>query len=329
MNSTTSSTSNPGIAVNQRLVAYSLVLPADGSRRDLIWQFAGSVSTLRAHNRGIPVVVFVHGLVSDELRRICAVHDVTVRDQGSYEARLAALCPTGWPALARNPLLHRFLSFAEPAMVEPQQVMICDCDTIFFRDVAELFDRYGDADVVAREELRSGRTSQGIDSRFIDDPLLARLAALEGVAPVAPFNVGVVLLNHQVWTSFGALQGQFVDYAWRFVVGLVVQHGESASCTDELAGLDEARRHATDGDVMRALPYPSANRRLLDEVAWWMTLGHVPGLRVADFAPTDVAGHGEFVDAIDGDDSWVMCRYETHHVGHVAEWLVAQELTAV
>jgi hypothetical protein len=40
---------------------------------------------------------------------------------------------------------------------------------------------------------------------------------------------------------------------------------------------------------MRALPYPSADRWAVDEVAWWMTLGHVPGLRIADFDAADVA----------------------------------------
>jgi hypothetical protein len=305
------------------------VLPADGSRHDLIWQFAGSVRTLRAHNHDIPVVLFVHGPPPAELERVCAVHGVVVRDQGSYEARLAALCPTGWPALSRNPLLHRFLSFADLATAQPRQVMMCDCDTIFFRDVAELFDRYGDADIVAREEARSRRTAAGVDSHFIDDPLLARLAAHEGVSAIPPFNAGVVLLNNHVWTSLSELQVRFVDYAWRFVVGLVIEHGEppSATVVDDLAGLAEARLHATDSDVMRALPYPSANRRLLDEVAFWMTLGHIPGLRVADFAPTDVAEHGEFAAATDGQDPWVMCRYDGEHMAQIAAWLDEHSLT--
>jgi hypothetical protein len=336
-----------GTATVDRLVAYSLVLPADGSRRDLIWQLAGSVSTLRAHNPDIVVVLFVHGALPEELARVCAVHRVVVHDQGSYEAHLAELCPTGWPALSRNPRLHRFLSLAALAATHPRQVMMCDCDTIFFRDVAELFDRYDDADIVAREEVRTGRTSFGVDSRFIDDPLLARLAAHEGVSTVPPFNIGVVLLNNHVWASLGELQARFVDYAWRFVVGLVVEHASpspsgghadlassggpadlaSSGGHADLAGLVEARLHATDSDVMRALPYPSANRWLLDEVAWWMTLGHIPGLRVADFAPTDVAEHGEFAAALDGDDPWVMCRYDTQHMSQIATWLDDHALT--
>ena len=45
----------------RRIVVYTLALPDDDDRLDAVWRLGGSVSTLRAHNRTVPVVVFVFG----------------------------------------------------------------------------------------------------------------------------------------------------------------------------------------------------------------------------------------------------------------------------
>ena len=89
----------------ERLVQYSLTL-ADGQRPSLVWQFDASVRTLREHNRRIPVVVFLYGARPRSSPRSAGAR-VAVHEQGPYERRLAELCPDGWPALARYPLLHR------------------------------------------------------------------------------------------------------------------------------------------------------------------------------------------------------------------------------
>jgi hypothetical protein len=279
-----------------RLVHYSLALPPEEPRPDLIWQLGASLRTLRAHNAEIPVALFVHGGVTPELAALSHEHRVLVHDQGAYADRLAALCPAGWQRLAGYPLLHKFLNFRELARTGARQILFCDCDTVFFTDVAALFDRYGDADVVAREEVHSSRSIHGADRTFIDEPLLARIAAADGAVTVPPFNLGVVLFNHDVWRALAPLDELIVDYAWRFNTG--------------------------------ALPFPSTNWWILDEVAMWLALGHVPGVRTADFLPGDVAQNGEFADAEPHAAGWILCHYYSQNMGRIDAWLAGQAAAA-
>lgn len=275
-----------------RLVHYSLALPPHEPRPDLIWQLAASWRTLREHNAEIPVVLFVYGGMPAELAALCREHRVLVHEQGPYAARLAALCPEGWPTLVDYPLLHKFLNFGELARTGARQVLFCDCDTVFFTDVALLFDRYGDADVVAREEVHSGRSIHGADRTFIDEPLLARLAAADGAAVIPPFNLGVVLFNHDVSHRLAPLAPLILDYAWRFKAG--------------------------------TLPFPSTNWWILDEVVLWLALGQVPGLRTADFLPGDVAQNGEFGRADPHDARWILCHYYSQNTQRIAAWLAGR-----
>lgn len=279
-----------------RLVHYSLALPPGEPRPDLIWQLGASLRTLRAHNADVAVALFVYGGMTAELAALCREHRVLVHDQGPYAQRLAALCPAGWRALAGYPLLHKFLNFRELAGTGARQVLFCDCDTVFFRDVEALFDRYGDADLVAREEVHSSRSLHGVDRTFIDEPLLARLAAAVGAAVVPPFNLGVVLFNHGVWRELAALDPLIVDYAWRFTEG--------------------------------ALPFPSTNWWILDEVAMWLALGHAAGLRTADFLPGDVAQNGEFARSDPGAAGWILCHYYSQNMHRIAAWLAGERAAA-
>ena len=305
-----------------RLVQYSLVLERDDWRPDLIWQFATSIRTLRENNRRIPVVLFLYGGLTPELAAVCHEHRVMVHDQGRYEHRLAMLCPRGWPALARYPLLHKLMNFRELAAVDPSQVLCCDCDTIFLGDVEVLFDRYAGPDVVAREEVHSGRSAYGVDRSFIDEPLLGRLAAHDGIAPAPPFNLGVVLLNNHVWRRLVPLDALFVDYAWRFVTWMG-QHPATGDAEryGEFLGAVEARSRSGPADLARALPYPSVNRWILDEVACWLTLGHLPGLRFADFRRDDVAQNGEFATSDLRSAPWIVCHYYSQNLRRIDAWM--------
>lgn len=305
-----------------RLVHYSLSLPREHPRPDLLWQFGASVRTLREHNRDIPVVLFVHGAMPAELGAICGEHDVMVHDQGPYEQRLAALCPGGWPALAPYPLLHKFLNMRELAATGASQVLCCDCDTVFGSDVAALFDRYRGPDVVAREEVHSGRSAYGVDRQFIDEPLLARLATSTGAVAIAPFNLGVVLLNNGVACRLEALDALLVDYAWRFVCWMGQHPAQGAAAAfGEFKGAAAARGLAGGADLARALPYPSVNRWILDEVALWLALGHVQGLTTADFHPGDVAQNGEFAGSDPSSAGWIVCHYYSQNMRRIEAWV--------
>ena len=312
-----------------RLVHYSISLDEGQRRPDLVAQLDASAATLREHNARIPAVLFLYGPLDAELAAVCREHELMVQPQGSYERRLAQLCPTGWPALARYPLLHRFLNFRELAGSGATQALYVDCDTIFFDDVERLFDRYADADVAAREEVHTSRNQHGADRDFVDEPLLARLAEAEGAAAIPPFNLGVVLFGRGVVATLAAYEPLFVDYAWRFALW-TAQHpaAGAAAAFGEFLGAGEALALSTPDALARALPYPSTNRWILDEVALWMTLGHVPGLRVADFDRRDVAENGEFSAAHPDHASWVLCHYYSQNAARIEAWLTGRRAAA-
>ncbi|MDQ3742180.1 MAG: hypothetical protein M3389_14665 [Actinomycetota bacterium] len=279
-----------------RFVHYSLALPRHEERPDLLWQLSVSLRTLREHNDRVPVGLFLHGPMTPPLAALCREHDVMVHEQGPYEERLARLCPGGWQALAEYPLLHKFLNFAELAATGARQVLFLDCDTVFLGDVERLFDGYDGPDLVAREEVHSSRSIHGVDRTFIDEPLLARLAAADGAATIPPFNLGVVLFNHGIVRELAPIEPLTLDYAWRLTAG--------------------------------ALPFPSTNWWILDEVALWLALGHAPPLETADFDPRHVVQNGEFERVDPRATSCVLCHYYSQNTGRIAEWLRAERMAA-
>jgi hypothetical protein len=308
------------------VVAYALELPAEVPRPDLLDQLATSVHTLRAHNGRIAVVLFVYGAPSPELEALCESYGVGVHQQGAYEERLAPLCASGWPALARYPLLCKYLNFRELSAHGAPQVLLCDCDTVFFGDVAGIFERYAAADLAAREEVHSGRSHHGADRSFIDEPLLERLARADGAAAVPPFNTGVVLVTGGLVRWLAALEPAFVDYAWRFLVWMALHPAEGeAALYGELEAAVAARPLVTPADVERAFPYPSQNRWILDEVALWLTLGHVKDLRTVDFDRTDVVQNGEYASTSPQRATWTVCHYYSQNFARVAAWLRGEQ----
>jgi hypothetical protein len=312
-------------------VYYSVTLPGDHEKPELLWQLDTSLSSLRSHNSAVPVALFVHGELSPGLRSIAGRHGVLVHRQETYERRLARFCPRGWPVLSRYPLLHKFLNFAEIAALRPRpsQVLYLDCDTLFFDDVDRLFARYPIAHVVAREEASCARSHLGYDPEYLDEAALAAVARTQGARPTPPFNLGVVLFNAGAWRSLIGLEARLLDYAWRFVVWMALHpvEGRSASYGEGL-GVDLLRRAdpVTPDDVASALPYPSANRWILDEVALWLALGHVPGLRTADFSRADVLQDGEYATPGAATASAVLCHYFSQNTARIAGWIRGQPI---
>lgn len=305
-----------------RLVSYSLA--CDGRRRDEhAYQFELSVSSLRASNPGIPVVLFSHGPLAAEIAELCSRFGVMVSDQGAYRDRLAALSPRSGDAMARYPVLHKSLNFAELTAASAQQVLCCDLDTIFFGDVEILFERYAGPDVVAREEVYSGRSIHGADHAFIDEPLLERVAGHLGRAVVPPINLGVVLYNHGVVAQLVAIMPTFLDDAWRLMTGLTIRGFPNADVAGNASfpWMEDVRRRACDADRQRALPFPSNNGWIVEEVAWWLALGSIPGLTRADFAACDVAQNGEVLSTPVDEARWALCHYYSHNLERVVEWL--------
>ena len=303
------------------LVAYSLAVPDGGLSPRIVRQLEISWRSLRRFDQTQPVVLFMHGPTPEPVARLSRSLDVMVDEGPTYPDRLRAFAPTGAEALAAYPVLHKFLNADRLATSGADHVLCCDLDTVFADDVTRIFDRYRTvASVVAREEVNCRRSPYGYDPTFIDEELLDGLAAELGVRRLPPFNLGAVLLNRPNWHDLIATQREFVDLAWRFVTWMSDHPVGVGSRFGEYAGFAEAQRDATAADHRRALPFPSSNRWILDEVCLWLALGrHAP--TYADFDPRDVAQNGEFGGSHPAHPGWAMCHYFSSTLDHVERWL--------
>lgn len=310
------------MSVEQRLVCYSVSVANGDIHDSLVRQLERSLASLRRHNQEVAVVVFLYGTPSAKIVQICSQHRVWLQLQGDYADRLAQLCPRGWSVLARYPTLHKFLNHGWLARNPAQQVLYCDCDTVFRGDVAKLFENYAEFDLVAREEVHSSRNHHGPDPSFLDEPALVRLSGSLGVAAVPPFNTGVVLMNHRIWERISLLEGWFVECAWQLLLWLSLHPQHSADTGFGLLdGVQEAHRLASVEQLERTLPFPSANQWILEEVATWLALGALPALHLGDFAASDVAQNGEFTATEPEKAGWTLCHYYSGNENNITEWL--------
>lgn len=282
-----------------------------------------SLTSLRSANATVPVVLFAHGALAPEIAELCHRFGVMVAEQGPYRDRLAAMSSRGSGALASFPLVHKGLNFAELAAADFGQVLCCDLDTVFLGDVDVLFDRYGGPDVVAREEVHCERSIHGADPTFINETLFVYIASHLGRKVVPPFNTGVVLYNNRVVRRLADVMSTFVDDVWRLLCGLTIDGFANAGTADDPAfeWMPAVRRDADRIDLSRALPVPSNNAWIVEEIAWWLTLGSVPGLTYGDFSPHDVAQTNEFIVAAPDRSTWTVCHYFSRNLAAIAGWL--------
>jgi hypothetical protein len=246
------------------------------------------------YNATIPVTIFVFNGMSDLVRQEAETHRVNVLSLGSYRAWLERYHPHGG-VLALYPTLHKFLALAEADTNGLSQALYMDCDTFFYTDPEPLFDIPGPVHWCAREELRSRLCPFGYDPANIDEDRIASILAAEGLRWVAPFNSGVCLLNNGIWHTFLKLRCTFLDVVWRLLVG---RHclGDAADNSDQRLR-QAVRQAASPQDIQRALPYPSTNDWILEEIALWLTLAHVPNLEQGIFARSAVLQGYECIEA--------------------------------
>jgi hypothetical protein len=310
-------------ASTDRLVYYSLSTggprSAAATRRLL-----RSIASLRAHNRAVPVRLFLCGALDAAARDELEASHVTVEELGAYEAHLASLCPARMSeVLARYPTLHKLTCLTRIAATGATRVLALDSDTVFFRDVDVLFDGHAEFDLYAREEPFSRASALGYRPELVDEDALASLASREGAAAVAPFNIGVVLYNHGSFRRLAGRIDEVLRHVFRFSVWLA-DRADVTGCPD-LVHLREYRGRLVEaGDEAEALPYPSRNAWIRDQVAVWLSCGKLPGLRVGTFAARDVLQGGEFMHAEPGRH--VMVHHFAIYDETFAAWLADQAL---
>lgn len=290
-----------------RLIYYSLARlgPGQTSDREYDHQWIQSIRSLRLHNRQIPVCLFVFNGVSPAIVREAERQRVQVLQLGSYRAWLDRQHPHG-SVLAHYPTLHKFLAPGEADTTGLSQALYLDCDTFFFEDPEVLFESTAPIHWWAREAPTSRLSPHGYNPRNIDEDVIGRIAAFEGLRWVSPFNSGVCLLNNGIWKTFEQLKATFLDFAWRLMVG---RHCFGKENSDDPDIRKAVRARVTELDRSRALPYPSENFWILEEFAIWLTLGRISnfsqGLLTRDF----VVQGDEFVEAIEGRRQPVAAHY--------------------
>jgi hypothetical protein len=271
-----------------RAVYYSLVLTASADAYQTQW--IRSIGSLRRFNRGIPVYLFVFNEPTKTILEKADEYDVIVHRMGSYRDCLVELAGEEGAALSSIPTLNKLLPlehFGEGF----SQVLFLDCDTYFFGDVGGLFEKYQHCRLYAREAPNSRRSVfLGYDPAQIDEDLLSRIAADTGGAAIPPYNTGVVLLNHGLSTDLNVLKADFIQYAWRLILG-----ASAASRVALPPGWKDGVSKAGTGRLGEGIEFPSVNYWIVDEVALSLTLGRIPGLSHDQFSMADVLQNGEFM----------------------------------
>jgi hypothetical protein len=273
-----------------KLVYYSLANSPDAR---LERQWIQSIRSLRQYNGQVAVALLLYNGASTALYEECSRFGVTVYPMGSYKESLARLYVQGC-SLAVLPTFHKFLALDHTSLYQVSQLLYVDCDTWFFGDVDILFERYRDADWYAREEPSSRLSKYGADPRHIDEEALASLAQSVGARSVPPFNTGVCLMNHGIWQQLDKLRVTYLDLAWRLLCGTQLGVGQRVADDPEMRS--SVLSALTSTDRFRALPYPSTNIWIIDEIALWLALGRLAHFSLGIMSQTDLAQGGEFAE---------------------------------
>jgi hypothetical protein len=286
-----------------RLIYYSLARTADG-RYDRQW--IQSIRSLRRCNRSIAVCLVVFNGVSADLLREAERWQVMLLSLGDYREWMRRRAPAHGGLLADYPTLHKFLVLSEADTRGVSAVLYVDCDTFFFDDPDLLFDACGSGHWHAREAPGSRLCPHGPDVSNVNEELIDAITYNEGLHKRVPFNSGVCVLNHHIWETFLQLQDVFFDFSWRLLVGM--QYYECGAADD--AGLGaRVSRAASKDDWDRALPYPSNNAWILEEIAYWLSLGRVHDLSQHLIGRDLVAQGYEFDAALANRELPVVAHY--------------------
>jgi hypothetical protein len=171
-----------------------------------------------------------------------------------------------------------------------------------------LFERYSAHRWYAREEPTSRRSHFEYDPSHVDEDLLELIARSEKLRPVFPFNSGVCLLNRHIWREWERLRVPYLDLAWRLLCGReLAEHDAPLEHDREVR--QAVLASITDFDRACALPYPSQNTWIIEQISLWLALGCLQDFSLDTFARSDVAQGGEFYDMLGSSQRCVLAHY--------------------
>ena len=268
------------------IVTYSLSANGPPRKTDFHEQLICSVKSLRLYNQSVPIHVFLYGEHLSDFIVELDDQGVTVHQMGAYVDAIRRIRPRAFRALAHYPVLHKWLHLPELERLNPSQILQIDCDTFFFDDVGRLFEHYSERQFYAREEPSSKASHYGYDPTYLDEDALFKLARREGSAAFTPHNIGVSVLNHNLWTEIAKRSDKFLSYVFRFAAWIAGNPQTRAMLWPGLADL-VAQDLAEEPEVSE-LPFPSTNVWIIDEVSLWLILGQVSGLTHGFLSPDDV-----------------------------------------
>jgi hypothetical protein len=274
-----------------RIVTYSLSSSGPPQTTDYHEQLFNSVKSLRAYNKVVSIHVFLYGEHPHDFIMGLEREGVIVHRMGAYEDAIRRIRPRAFRTLARYPVLHKWMNFHTLETLGPSQVLQIDCDTYFFDDVGILFDRYADCHYYGREEPSSRASHYGYDANYLDEDKLFALARREGAAPVNPCNIGVSIFNHGLWSEIAKRTALLLNHAFRFIAGMARNPETRGRLWPELA--EVVMIDLLEQPDVSDLPFPSSNVWIIEQVALWLTLGHVPGLTHGHLSREHVRQGGE------------------------------------
>lgn len=291
-----------------RLVYYSLANAPDAGREE---QWTQSIRSLRRYNRDIAVWLFLFNGATAELLHEAERQHVHIQYLGDYEEFFRRAHGRG-AVLSLYPTFHKFLVLSHAPLHELSQLLYLDCDTFFFDNVDRLFEQYSSEHWYAREEPCSRRSYFSYDESHLDEDLLDHIARSEGLRHVPPFNSGVCLLNHGIWHEVERLRIPYLDMAWRLLCGCEL-NGHNGSLAHDPKVQQAVLSTVTDVDRVHALPYPSLNTWIIEQITLWLTLGHLPDFSLGTFERDDVPQGGEFHDALRSRRRCTLAHYYSNN----------------
>lgn len=294
---------------DQLVVHYSLSFGDAGRAAVLARQLDISLTTLRATNPGVSVVVFCHGTAPDPVRPVCDRHRAEFVMRPDPAERLGDELGEIGSILGRLGPVHKFLNFDELSHRGRTAAVYLDADTVVFGDLRRLAPDVGHPVLAAREEVGSNRCHFGVDPAYLDESRLAELVATVGIEPAPAFNTGVMVFGRFPFDRGPSIERRYVAWLVRFALWMAdhpaePRHPEYGDVFD-LAALRTLLRGTAGGRLRRlAVEYPSVNRWLVEEAAAWVAFGAEPDIRIDQLDRRLVAQGGEPLDGPTPDVVW-------------------------